>query len=609
MASKTTPPFRTRKSPATLGCSAELYVYTHFSCLLEKNMVFSRLICKTRGAWGRSFHTSSLRAARVLCTDKIDEICVNIFEERGHDVDYLPTMSEEELCEKLGQYDGMVVRSATKINEKVLKAASNLQVVGRAGVGVDNVDIEAATKAGVMVMNTPDGNTTSTAQLAVSLLTNLVRKLPAGNSSVKRGEWDRKSYSNGIELTGKTLGLIGCGRIGQDVAHMAQGMGLKVIAYDPVMSAADFEGVNITSADLETVYAMSDFISVHAPLTPQTDKLLNAETIQKCKDGVLIVNCARGGIVDEAALLEALNSGKVAGAALDVYTSEPPKEDLQELLSHPKLICTPHLGASTEEAQLNVAREIAEQMCDAFDKKDYVGILNVNYMGASTVPQMKPFMRLAKTIGSMLGQMGSAPVKDVHVSTVGGREISITTDQARNLLMAKVLQGLVRYQVSDIVPDFISAPLIAKENNIKSYTDNNVPDIGGGGEGSYKNLVSVVANYEDGSQTKITGSVFGDTPHIIHIDSNGETEQFTFKPEGDFLLMLENHNKPGVLREVLKVLHNYNVNVGSINVAPYKDQTEKAFCFAVVDEDIPSKGMNSLENLDTVDRVMKVSLR
>ena len=382
-------------------------------------------------------------------------------------------------------------------------------------------------------------------------------------------------------------------------------MGIKVIGYDPVMSSDAFEETGIDKADLGAIYSQSDFISVHTPLTPETKGLLNSETIAQCKDGVLLVNCARGGIIDEEALLEALNSGKVGGAALDVYTSEPPKEGLHTLLEHPNLICTPHLGASTEEAQINVAVDVAAQMCDIFDKKDYVGVLNVSYMAASTHPNMTAFMKMAEVIGSMLGQMGSAPVKEIHMSTMGGRSVSITTPQARALLNAKTLQGLVRCQVPGIVPDFISAPLIASENNIASFVEQDVPDIGG----SYKNLVSVLATYEDDSQTRITGTVFGKVPHIVHVDSNGETGQFTFKPEGDYLLMFENDNMPGVLGNVLKVLSSYNINVGSVNVAPYNQRTDKAFCFAVVDDDVPTKAMVALEGLPALSRVMKVSLR
>jgi D-3-phosphoglycerate dehydrogenase len=312
----------------------------------------------------------------VLATDGVDECCVKIFRDRGHTVDFLKTLPEPELIKIIGQYDGLVVRSATKVTPLVLQHATKLRVVGRAGVGVDNINVAEATKYGVMVMNTPGGNTVSTAQLAMSLLCNLARKLPAADMSVKEGKWDKKALM-GVEMGGKTLGIIGCGRIGQVVASCAKTMGMEVIGFDPVMSADAMAEAGIACVELEDIWRRSDFITLHTPLTPQTANIVSDESIRKCKDGVRIINCARGGIVDEAALLRALESGKVAGAALDVYSSEPPKEDLKPLLAHPNVVCTPHLGASTDEAQVNVSRDIATQMCDVFEQKDYGKYENV----------------------------------------------------------------------------------------------------------------------------------------------------------------------------------------------------------------------------------------
>jgi D-3-phosphoglycerate dehydrogenase len=263
------------------------------------------MIRVARNITRRSYHATASAAAKVLATDGIDECCVKIFQERGHTVDLLKTLPEPELIKIIGNYDGLVVRSATKVNAKVLEHATKMQVVGRAGVGVDNIDIKAATKFGIMVMNTPGGNTVSTAQLAVSLICSLARMLPAADMSVKAGKWDRKSFT-GVELSGKTLGIIGCGRIGQVVASCANTMGMNVIGYDPVMTPAQLEEVHIQRADLEDIWAKSDFITVHTPLTPETSNLIGDATIAKCKNGVRIVNCARGGIVDEAALLRGL---------------------------------------------------------------------------------------------------------------------------------------------------------------------------------------------------------------------------------------------------------------------------------------------------------------
>jgi D-3-phosphoglycerate dehydrogenase len=365
------------------------------------------------------------------------QLCVKIFQDRGHQVDFLKTMPEEELIKVIGDYDGLVVRSATKVTPEVMKHATKLRIVGRAGVGVDNINVKEATKYGIMVMNTPEGNTVSTAQLTLSLLCSLARHIPAANMSVKAGKWDRKSYM-GVEIAGKTLGIIGCGRIGQVVASSAKTMDMQVIGYDPVMSREQMEAAGIAAAPLDKIWQDSDFITVHTPLTPETANIINDETLAKCRAGVRIVNCARGGIVDEAALLRGLESGRVAGAALDVYTSEPPKEHLAPLVAHPNLICTPHLGASTEEAQVNVARDIAVQMCDVFEGKDYVGIVNVSYMAAATQIPMKPFMELSETLGAIVSQMSEAKVRAVEISTWGGRDVKIDTKQARDLLLAKV---------------------------------------------------------------------------------------------------------------------------------------------------------------------------
>lgn len=271
-------------------------------------------------------------------------------------------------------------------------------------------------------------------------------------------------------MSGKTLGIIGCGRIGQEVANCAKAMGMMVKGYDPVMSVEAFKEAGIDRVELESIWKNSDFITVHTPLTPETSNLLNETTLAQCKRGVRIVNCARGGIVDEAALLKMLESGQVGGAALDVFTSEPPKEHLKPLIAHPNLVCTPHLGASTDEAQVNVARDIATQMCDVFDQKDYFGVVNVSYLMASTQVHMKPFMKLAETIGAMQAQLSQSPVRRVTLKTIGGRDANITTKQARQLLEAQVLKGLVKHMKLGLVPDLISAPIIAKEAGVESVS-------------------------------------------------------------------------------------------------------------------------------------------
>eukprot|EP01036_Dinobryon_divergens_P029703 gene29703-38834_t len=404
---------------------------------------------------------------KILCTDGVDPCCVEILQQRGFKVTLIPTLPQAELIKIIGDYDGLVVRSATKVNAEVLKA----------GVGVDNIDVAAATKQGIMVMNTPGGNT---------------------------GKWDRKSFT-GVEITGKVLGVVGCGRIGQVVASSATTMGM------------------------------------------QTKNLLNDATLAKCKKGVRLVNCARGGIIDEDALLRALESGQVAGAALDVFTSEPPKENLKALLQHPNLVCTPHLGASTDEAQLNVARDIAVQMADVLQQRDFVGVMNVSYLAASTNQHIQPFMQLAETLGAMAAQLGAShpsAVKKVVLKTFGGRDVNITAKSARQLLEAKLLTGLIKHLRPGL-----------------SVISEELPDTSGS---PYWNLVSVTVLGEDGTQAcKVTGAVFGSTPHIVSV--NDYSDLFAFRPEGNYILSFRNDDRPGAISEVLEILHDANVNIASLN--------------------------------------------
>eukprot|EP00596_Hydrurales_sp_CCMP1899_P002228 CAMPEP_0119039938 /NCGR_PEP_ID=MMETSP1177-20130426/9717_1 /TAXON_ID=2985 /ORGANISM="Ochromonas sp, Strain CCMP1899" /LENGTH=514 /DNA_ID=CAMNT_0007004491 /DNA_START=290 /DNA_END=1834 /DNA_ORIENTATION=- len=514
-------------------------------------------------------------------------------------------MPEAELIKIIGDYEGLVVRSATKVNATVLAHATRLRIVGRAGVGVDNIDIKEATKRGVMVMNTPGGNTVSTAQLAISLMAALARKVPAADMMVKEGKWDKKQLM-GVEMQGKTLGVVGCGRIGQVVASCAQTMGMHVIGYDPVMTPDQFQEVGIERADLEDIWAKSDFITVHTPLTPETSNLIGDATLAKCKEGVRIVNCARGGIVDEAALLRGLQSGKVAGAALDVFTSEPPKEHLRTLIAHPNLVCTPHLGASTDEAQVNVARDIAVQMCDVFDAKDYVGIVNVSYMAAANLPHVKPFKALAEIIGSIQSQLSESPIRKMELKTWGGRDVNITSKPVRSLLEAVVLKGIVKYTKGMGMPDLISAPAMAREAGIESCISLENPDNIGS---PYMNLLSVMCTREDGTKSVVTGAVFGSIPHIVQVDDY--SEQLSFKPESNYVLTFRNEDRPGAISDVLQVLNNANVNVASMNVtrAGAENADQKAICFMALDDDVPTNAMVGIRSLKGLQNVAKIQLR
>ncbi|XP_050568371.1 D-3-phosphoglycerate dehydrogenase isoform X3 [Cygnus atratus] len=353
---------------------------------------------------------------KVLISDSLDPCCRDILQAGGIQVLEKPGLSKEELLVEIADCDGLIVRSATKVTADVLEAAERLQVVGRAGTGVDNVDVEAATRKGVLVMNTPAGNSLSAAELTCGMILCLARQIPQAAASMKEGKWDRKKYM-GMELNGKTLGVLGLGRIGREVATRMQAFGMKTIGYDPIITPETSAAFGVEQLPLEQIWPCCDFITVHTPLLPSTTGLLNDSTFAKCRRGVQVVNCARGGIVDEGALLRALQSGQCGGAALDVFTQEPPKE--RELVNHPNVICCPHLGASTREAQSRCGKEIAMQMVDMATGKGLAGVVNGQALSKAFAPQTKPWIALAKALGTVLRTTAKQAQGSVQLCTLG----------------------------------------------------------------------------------------------------------------------------------------------------------------------------------------------
>ncbi len=347
-------------------------------------------------------------APRVLISDELSPAAVAIFKERGVEVDVKPGLDKEALAAIIGQYDGLAIRSATKVTAKLLEAATKLKVVGRAGIGVDNVDIPAATAKGVIVMNTPFGNSITTAEHAVALMFALARQIPAADTSTQAGKWEKNRFM-GVEITGKVLGIIGCGNIGSIVASRAIGLKMRVIAFDPYLSPERAQHLGVEKVELDDLLRRADIITLHVPMTPQTKNVLSAENLAKTKPGVRIVNCARGGLVDEAALRELLDSGHVAGAAIDVFAVEPAKEN--PLFGHPNVVCTPHLGAATSEAQENVALQVAEQMSDYLVRGAISNALNFPSISAEEAPKLRPMIALAEKLGSFAGQLTEASIR------------------------------------------------------------------------------------------------------------------------------------------------------------------------------------------------------
>src|SRR5919199_1002994 len=344
---------------------------------------------------------------KVLISDQMDPKAAEIFRAHGVEVDEKPGLTKDELKAIIGGYDGLAIRSATKVTPDVLEAATSLKVIGRAGIGVDNVDIPAATARGIVVMNTPFGNSITTAEHAIAMMFALARELPSADASTQAGKWEKNRFM-GVELTSKTLGLIGAGNIGSIVADRARGLRMKVIAYDPFLTPEGAVDLGVEKVSLDDLLARADFITLHTPLTDQTRNILSRENLAKTRKGVRIVNCARGGLIDEAALKEGLDSGHIAGAALDVFESEPAKDS--PLFGTPNFISTPHLGASTSEAQVNVAIQVAEQMADFLVSGGVTNAINMPSLSAEEAPRLKPYMSLAEKLGSLLGQLAHGSI-------------------------------------------------------------------------------------------------------------------------------------------------------------------------------------------------------
>lgn len=501
---------------------------------------------------------------KVLISDKMSPLAEQTFKDRGVDVDYKPGLDKDELLKIIGDYDGLAIRSSTKVTPKMLEAAKNLKVVGRAGIGVDNVDVQAATNAGVVVMNTPFGNSITTAEHAIAMMMALVRQIPQANASTHAGKWEKSKFM-GMEITGKTLGLIGCGNIGSVVAERALGLKMKVVAYDPYLAPERAADLGVTKAELDDVFAKADVISLHTPLTDQTRGIVGAEAFKKMKDGVRIVNCARGGLVDETALLEALDAGKVAAAALDVFEVEPATEN--PLFGHENVICTPHLGASTTEAQVNVALQVAEQMADYLLTGGVTNALNMPSLSAEEAPKLKPYMQLAEEIGGFAGQLTEHGLKRIMVE-YEGHVAELNTKP----LTAVVLEGLLSPLMSSV--NMVNAPVIAKERNIQ------VTEVKHDREGDYQTSIKLTVETEKQTRT-VSGTLFANqAPRIVEV--NGVRLEAEVAPN---MLYVINDDKPGFIGALGSLLGYNGVNIGTFALGR-RIEGEEAVCLVSVDQPV-----------------------
>lgn len=482
---------------------------------------------------------------KVLISDKMDPKAAAIFRERGVEVDEITGKTPEELKAIIGNYDGLAIRSATKVTKEILDAAPNLKVVGRAGIGVDNVDIPAASAKGVVVMNTPFGNSITTAEHAIALMFALARQLPEADLSTQQGKWEKNRFM-GVELTGKTLGLIGAGNIGSIVADRAHGLRMKVVAYDPFLSPERAVEMGVEKVELEQLLARADFITLHTPLTDQTRNILSAENLAKTRKGVRIINCARGGLIDEAALKELLDSGHVGGAALDVFVTEPANE--HPLFNTPNFVATPHLGASTSEAQVNVAIQVAEQMADYLVNGGVTNALNMPSLSAEEAPRVKPYMELAEKLGSLVGQLAHGNIPRISIHSEGA-----AAEVNQKPIVSAVLAGFLRTQTDTV--NMVNAPFLAKERGVE------VREIKTEKEGDYHTLIRVSVKTDAGERS-VAGTLFGNrAPRLV--------ELFGILVEADLdghMLYVVNEDAPGFIGRLGATLGDAGVNIGTFHL-------------------------------------------
>lgn len=525
---------------------------------------------------------------KVLVSDNLGEIGIQMFqEEDGIDVDVKTGLSPDELKSIIGDYDGLVIRSATKVTKELLEAATQLKVVGRAGIGLDNVDIPAATKHGVIVMNTPGGNVVTTAEHAISMMLALTRNIPQGTSSLKDGKWDKKKLQ-GREIFNKVLGIIGFGKIGSIVADRARGLRMRVIIHDPFVTPERIEKAGFKSVSLETLYKESDYITIHVPKLKDTLGFLNKDSFAQMKDGVMIINCARGGIINETDLCDAVKSGKVGGAALDVFATEPPgKSPLFEL---DKIICTPHLGASTREAQTNVAVAVAGQIIDYLKNGSIVNAVNVPSVTGELLDKIGPFLSLADRLGCMQAQLSKGGLKEVAIEYSG---------DFKNLDLSPVstaaIKGILTPMVKDDV-NFVNAHVLAKERGVK-VTETTIAE-----SENYLNLITVKVVTTEMTNT-VSGTIFGkNDPRVVRINNF----RMEMVPSGH-LSLINNDDKPGAIGSIGSILGDNNINIDLMQVGQ-EDDGQKNIIILRTGTPIPNNLLDAMRALPLIKTVTPLEL-
>ena len=525
---------------------------------------------------------------KILISDSIDKNCISILQGLGYEVVYKPGMSPVQIKDEIANYNGLIVRSETKVNAELISKMNEMEIIGRAGTGVDNIDVDAATRRGIIVMNTPGGNTISAAEHTMALMLSMCRNVPQANISVRDAKWERKKFQ-GTELFGKTLGVIGLGKIGREVAVRSKSFGMNIIGYDPLLSEEAASKLGIELSDLDALFSKSDIITLHVPLSTETKHLISAESLSKCKNGVKIINCARGGIINESDLVDAVDSGKVSAAAIDVFETEPP--DLsQRIFNHPKIICTPHLGASTEEAQEKVAVQIAEQMHDFFEHKKMYGVVNASGLETISKKEILPYITLAESLGKIYAQMIHNPLKQININYSGS-----LLHSSASLLTASLLKGLLSKLLAENI-NLINSPILARETGIKineTKSDENL---------NYTNLLSVEFLSEK-EKRFFAGTVFGNNEiRIVKIDDY----LLEVKPEGNLLLYL-NIDKPGMVAAVGKILSEAKINIAGLSLGRLEAGKE-ALTVINVDHQIEENTLAQISKIEGVKNVYLVQI-
>jgi D-3-phosphoglycerate dehydrogenase len=515
---------------------------------------------------------------KVLIADQLSPAALAIFKERGVDADTKAGLSKDELLKVIGEYDGLAVRSATKVTAEVLRSAKRLKVIGRAGIGVDNIDVPAATVAGVIVMNTPFGNSITTAEHAIALMMALARDIPAANASTHAGKWEKNRFM-GVELYGKTLGLVGCGNIGSIVADRGKGLKMRVIAFDPYLSPERADDLGVEKVEFDELLARADFISLHTPLTNETKNIMSSGAIARMKKGARLINCARGGLVDEAAVKAALDSGHLAGAAFDVFAEEPARSN--PLFGNERVVSTPHLGASTTEAQENVALQVAEQISDFLLTGAVTNALNMPSISAEEAQRVRPWIALAEKLGGFAGQLTEtsiAAVEIVYDGTAAGLNTRALTQAA--------LCGLLKPTLSEV--NMVNAPLVARERGIR------FSEVRRDQQGAYEGYIKLTVTTEQLIRS-VAGTVFSNNrPRLIQIKSIDMDAEFA-----PHMLYITNEDKPGFIGRLGTLLGNAGVNIANFNLgrsAPGAD----AIALLQVDEPVPDKVLADIRALPLV---------